>query len=371
MKVLTFTPWYPNPENNGAGVFVKEQVSAIAKYGENDVIVIATFPTNKFREIDVKKTKFENGSLTEILVPYKPEKTIFDKFLKRRSAVKSGFKEINIKPDIFHVHEYQMVPIAKSLLPNVPIILTEHSSTLSSNLGIKKYFVRNAFNNADTVIAVSEYQKDRILSIKQDVEVLVVNNFVDDIFLNAKKVNREDKEIKIISVGSLIEKKGFKILINAIAKLDQRFSLTIVGDGLQRDELKLLVKDLKLEDRIFFTGALDRSSVLKKLTESDIFISASKIETFGIAILEALAVGLPVLTYDNGGIRDFMTDSCGIIVTEHTVEAFVNAIKVLVNNIDKYDPLKIKDYVANNFSSKIFARKINEIYGKTLKGVRQ
>ncbi|MEM0201506.1 MAG: hypothetical protein QXD23_03820, partial [Candidatus Micrarchaeaceae archaeon] len=52
---------------------------------------------------------------------------------------------------------------------------------------------------------------------------------VDGIFLNAKNVNREDKEIKIISVGSLIEKKGFKILINAIAKLDQRFSLTIVG----------------------------------------------------------------------------------------------------------------------------------------------
>lgn len=364
MKILTLTPWYPNPANNGAGTFVKEQMSVIAKYGEHDVIVIATFPTNKFSEIDVKSTKLEKGSLTEILVPYKPEKTIFDKFMKRKSAIKKGFAKINsLKPDLFHVHEYQMVPIARSLISDVPIILTEHSSTLSANLGIKKYLAISAFKKANVIIAVSEYQRNKILSLEKNAKVFVINNFVDDIFLNAKKVIRVDNnEIRIISVGNLIDKKGFKFLINVTSKLDQRFSLTIVGDGPQKEELRVLVNELKLENKVFFTGSLDRISVLKKLTESDIFVSASKIETFGIAILEALAVGLPVVTYDNGGVRDFMTDSCGIIVTDYTTEAFVNSINVLVNNINEYDPLKIKNYVIKNFSAEKFAEKLNKIY---------
>ncbi|MGC9219277.1 MAG: glycosyltransferase, partial [Athalassotoga sp.] len=166
-------------------------------------------------------------------------------------------------------------------------------------------------------------------------------------------------------------KKGFKLLINAISKLDQRFSLTIVGDGPQKEELRSLVNELKLENKVSFTGSLDRISVLNKLTESDIFVSASKIETFGIAILEALAVGLPVVTYDNGGVRDFMTDSCGIIVNEYTTEAFVKAINDLVNNLDNYDPLKIKNYVINSFSSKTFSQRVDEIYDKVLKEVER
>ncbi len=371
MKILTLTPWYPNPENKGAGIFVKEQVSAIAKWGGHDVFVIATIPTSKFVEIDVKSTKLEKGSLTEILVPYKPEKTIFDKFLKRKSAIKKGFSKIDIKPDLFHVHEYQMVPIAKSLIFDIPIILTEHSTTLSANLGIKKYLARSAFKNADVVIGVSSYQKDKILSIYKKANVLVVNNFVNDIFLEPLKEERKDGKIKIISVGNLVERKGFKLLINAMTKLDQRFSLTIVGDGPQKEKLRSLVNELKLENKVSFTGSLDRISVLNKLTESDIFVSASKIETFGIAILEALAVGLPVVTYDNGGVRDFMIDSCGIIVTDYTVEAFVKAINGLLNNLDNYNPLKIKNYVIDNFSAKAFSQRVNEIYDKILKEAKR
>jgi len=368
MKILTLTPWYPNPENKGAGIFVKEQMSVIAKYGNHDVFVIAPFSSNKIVQINVNKVEFEKGSLTEVLVPYKIEKTIFDKFLKRKSAIKKGFAELNFKPDLFHVHEYQMVPIAKSksLISNIPIILTEHSSTLSSNLGMKKYLARRSFKGANIVIAVSAYQRDRILSIEPHANVRIVNNFVDDIFLTANKIKRDDNLIKIISVGSLIEKKGFSLLISALASLEEKFTLTIVGDGPQKEELKALVKELKLEDRVIFTGALNKEGVVKNLSESDIFVSASKIETFGIAILEALAVGLPVVTYDNGGIRDFMKDFCGVIVDNYTSEAFAKAINFLIQNISKYNSLAIKNYIINNFSEKVFIQKIEGIYSEIM-----
>jgi len=366
MKILTLTPWYPNPENKGAGIFVKEQMSVIAKYGNHDVFVIAPFSTNKIVQINVNKVEFEKGSLTEILVPYKIEKTIFDKFLKRKSAIKKGFAELNVKPDLFHVHEYQMVPIAKSLISNIPVILTEHSTTLSSNLGIKKYLARRSFKVANIVIAVSSYQRDRILSIEPHANVRIVNNFVDDIFLTANKIKRNDNLIKIVSVGGLIERKGFSFLIRALSNLKEKFTLTIVGDGPQKEELKALVKELKLEDRVTFTGALGKEGVVKNLSESDIFVSASKIETFGIAILEALAVGLPVVTYDNGGIRDFMKDFCGVIVDNYTSDAFAKAINFLIQNISKYNSLAIKNYIIDNFSEKVFIQKIEEIYSEIM-----
>ncbi len=362
MKILTLTPWYPNPENKTNGTFVKEQSFAIVEHLGYDVVVISPFATKKGNyEIINNEVKIGKATLREILVPYKPEMTIFDKYLKRSSAVKRGFKSLEFKPDIFHVHEYQMVSIAKSLMPKIPVILTEHSTTLS-NLGIKKNFARKAFDSSDFVIAVSQYQKEKILSLTEKANVIVVNNFVDDVFLSTQRSIKDRDSTRLISVGGLIERKGFPILIEALSMLEKKFELTIVGDGPKMNELKSLADKLKVSDRIVFKGALGREEVSRELSKSDIFVSASKIETFGIAILEALAVGMPVVTYDNGGISDFMKDFCGIVVSEYTPRAFLDAIKKIDDNLDSYNSQQIKEYVRTNFSSYAFARKVKDIF---------
>ena len=362
MNVLVLTPWYPNPENKTNGIFVKEQSIALVKYLGYDVVVIAPFASKKGNyEIIIKETKIGKATLREILVPYKPEITIFDKYLKRKHAVKKGFKNLNFKPDVFHVHEYQMVSIAKFLMPEIPIILTEHSSTLS-DLGIKKNLARKAFELSDFTIAVSQYQKEKISSLSRKANVVVVNNFVDDAFLSTQRVVKDRNITKLISVGGLIEKKGFSILIEMLSALEKKFELTIVGDGSQMNELRALNDKLEVSDRVFFKGTLSKREVSKELAKSDIFVSASKIETFGIAILEALAVGIPVVTYNNGGINDFMKNFCGIVISEYTPNAFEDAIRKIDANYDSYNSQEIKEYVRTNFSSLAFAKKVKDIF---------
>ena len=109
-----------------------------------------------------------------------------------------------------------------------------------------------------------------------------------------KKPLSEDGLLRLTALGRFVKKKGFDTLLEAFASLrkESNVKLTIGGDGPERNALKQLAMDLDISDKVEFVGWVE--DVAEFLSGSDLFVLPSREEPFGIVILEAMAVGIPL-----------------------------------------------------------------------------
>ena len=121
-----------------------------------------------------------------------------------------------------------------------------------------------------------------------------------------------------VSVGRLAREKSTDLLLDAFAdaaRSDSRLRLTLVGDGPLRDEIERRVAGWDLRDRVLLTGRLPRLEALAVAAGADLFCFASRTETQGLVLAEALAVGLPVCTLDGPGVHDSIRDGVdGVVI---------------------------------------------------------
>ena len=137
----------------------------------------------------------------------------------------------------------------------------------------------------------------------------------------------------VLSVCSLDEWKGVDVLIRAVAILrdrGQRLTLLIAGDGPSRSSLEKLIVSLNLEDQVTLLGWQSRSSVVRLLQECTLFVLASRFETFGLALVEAMACGKAVIGTRVDGILEIVRDrENGILVDAGDADALAAAIEVV------------------------------------------
>jgi len=150
--------------------------------------------------------------------------------------------------------------------------------------------------------------------------------------------------VELLSVGTIIPRKGFDVLVLALSKLiELDWHLTIIGDN-ERDPdcaaaLAVQIKAYQLENRITLTGALNASELASYYDKSDVFVLASRFEGYGMAYAEAMACGLPVIGTTGGAITDTVPEQAGCLVAPGDVDALADAIALLVR-----DPLIREQY---------------------------
>lgn len=116
-----------------------------------------------------------------------------------------------------------------------------------------------------------------------------------------------DDDFLLISIGRLIDRKRFDRLIDVVAAMsDERVRLILVGDGPRERELRHKARQLGVEQRVHFAGAVDEKTKYELLEISDVYASTSEHEGFGLVFLEAMASGLPIVCYGRGGQCDFL-----------------------------------------------------------------
>ncbi len=118
--------------------------------------------------------------------------------------------------------------------------------------------------------------------------------------------------------------------------------------------------------QIELLGALPRTGVLKFLSESNAFALSSDIETFGVVLLEAMAVGLPVLSTNCGGPEEFINDKCGLISPVGDVASYQEALAHIVTNYENYSPIEIQNYCSDHFSSYAINSKLIKVYEQAI-----
>jgi glycosyltransferase involved in cell wall biosynthesis len=151
---------------------------------------------------------------------------------------------------------------------------------------------------------------------------------------------------RLLSVGSLVPRKGFDVLIQALAPLTELdWHLKIVGDDTRDLATTVYIKKLihlhQLQDRIDCTGAVDQETLLDHFATADIFVLASHYEGYGMAFAEALAAGLPIIGTTGGAIPDTVPTTAGILVEPGNITAFSEALKHLLTQHALYEQLKL------------------------------
>jgi hypothetical protein len=146
-----------------------------------------------------------------------------------------------------------------------------------------------------------------------------------------------DGIVRLLSVGAVVQRKGFDILIAALAAIaDLPWRLTIAGDR-TRDaaataQLDNDIMSNRLSTKIDLLGALPSDRLMALYGTTDVFVLASRFEGYGMAYAEALAHGLPVVGTTAGAIPDTVPPEAGILVEPNDVNALARALRMLIEN---------------------------------------
>lgn len=206
--------------------------------------------------------------------------------------------------------------------PSVPYILTlqegDPPEQIERTMRPLWPLFSRAFTRADAVQAISTFLGDWArrrgstgpLAIIPNGASIPTNIQYDQTELDelAQSVNKQPGEFLMVSVSRLVHQKAIDVNIRALALLPEHVRYLIVGDGPLTDELKALVEELGVTDRVVFVGRVDRSMTSKYRKISDVFVLPSRSEGLGISFLSTMASGMPMVTTQEGGIADFLFD---------------------------------------------------------------
>ncbi len=138
---------------------------------------------------------------------------------------------------------------------------------------------------------------------------------------------------KIIFIGRLCKQKGITYLFKAISLLSKnnfKIKLTVIGDGPYRKHLEYVANELQILDILKFTGVIKHEDIFSQLNKHDIFVLPSLCEGFGIAVIEAMSAGLPVIVTKCGGPEHFVDNTVGRVAEAGDADSLKNALQELL-----------------------------------------
>lgn len=193
---------------------------------------------------------------------------------------------------------------------------------------------------ADLVVCISDFARSQACALvdEGDWPKIRVVHLGTDVrrFAPPPEQDRPQGPLRIVTVGRLVPVKAQALLIEAAAELQRRnvdVHVTIVGGGPRRQALERLAARLGVADRCSFTGALGHDNVLERYAEADLFCLPSFGEGIPVVLMEAMAMGLPVVTTRIAGIPELVEDGeSGFLVTPGRTDQLVQAIERLAGD---------------------------------------
>lgn len=241
---------------------------------------------------------------------------------------------------------------------------------------------KKLFRVGDIFTYNSEATKDKLLQMHCPAERMLKLPMGVNLNKFAFKERKIDLsiEIRILSVGRLVEVKGTEYAINAVVKLIKAYpniTYNIVGDGPLKTKLRHLIKDSGLENKIILHGWLVNEKLKGLFDMSQIFLHPSIIssegcmEGQGVVLSEAMACGIPVVATDHNAIPETIIDgTTGLLVKEKQVDDIVEKVSRLI--VDPVIYSKIckngREFVVAKFNAKKLNLKLAHIYNKLIQG---
>ena len=302
-------------------------VSNLANYlsaKEHTVKIVTFLDSAPQYELD-KKIKF---------ISIAGEGNRFQKLKNRTKSLKKEYASFN--PDIilsFLPYASLVALLANRTLHKKIIVSVRNDPKIEYRSLKYKYLKAFLYPMADGFVMQTEEMKD-YFSKKIQSKAVVIANPINEIFI--KNYYSGEREKVIVTVGRLYKQKNHKLLIDAFSKLPNQFhdyKLCIYGEGYLRKKLEQYIDKNGLKERVFLPGKVQ--DVPKAIKKAACFVLTSDYEGMPNALMEAMALGLPVISTDCpcGGPRYLIKNRInGILVKEKDVNGISNAIKMILSD---------------------------------------
>ena len=304
-------------------------------------------------------------------------------------------KDLNL--DIIHSQHPNLLGTAAmkwAKKKNIPLVFTWHTlydqyinfvPFLPAKFAAN-WIIKNAVkyaNKADSIVVPTESLTPIIKKwgVTNSNIIPIATGVVEAEFSGANRNELRDKygikenESLLLLVSRLTAEKNINFLFDAIVEILKEnigAKFMLVGDGYLVPELKEKVKKENLENRIIFAGVIDHQEIKNYYVAGDIFVYASKSETQGMIITEAMYMGLPIVAIKATGIESLVKNNInGILVSENKTE-FISAVKKLIDNKDLREKMSLESarIAREKYTSKICAQKMLEVYGEVIKNYK-
>lgn len=387
-KVLIIPSWYPTDDAPLHGVFVEDQVKALSSNYDVAVLIPAlqSFSASAFFFIMRMDKSIAGG----VRVYYQralysrrfPVKFFWEIYYAQVRRAYLNLCEEWGNPDVIHAHVvlpagWVAVRIGREF--DIPVVITEHTGPFASHLQSKlmRHYANEALEGADAVVAVSPALASQIDNFRSGLDIKVIGNVVPDGLWEAplKSSDRDATaggRCKFIAVGSMVREKGIDTLLESVRILAQRgkvdFELLLVGGGRELAQYKALVLKTAIGGYCKFVGGLERDEVFKLLRQADVLVLPSHAETFGMVLVEAMALGKPVVATRCGGAEYVVTAETGLLVDIKDAGGMAAAMESCINGTGKFDSAGIRDSVCQRFGKDIYVRRMTELFGAVCAG---
>ena len=258
----------------------------------------------------------------------------------RKALLVNDLLKNNKKVQCIIADHWKSLELIKSDVKKICLI---HSKEINHTKGTRlNKRVLNALNNADIIVSNSNYTKSLAIDVGVEPEkIIVINPGIDE----AKNVNKKfiieaekflkNKSPRLITVSRYDKRKNHEKIIMALRNLKQihpKIIYTCIGYGEEEENIKKLVKELKLEDNVLFFKNISQNLKNAFISASDVFVMPSiiykkSVEGFGIAYVEAAQHGVPSIGGKDGGASDaIIHDKTGLIVDGNNLDEIYSAI---------------------------------------------
>jgi glycosyltransferase involved in cell wall biosynthesis len=384
-NLLVITPHYPNKSGSSySGIFVKSQIDLIKQYFKEVYVIAPILSSFNYLTEDrlCSNYSYDNVHVYYPRSMYLPwplyRKSILNKafYDNRPKVVESLIESEGLEFDLIHAHfTWPSAYVAHKLKEKigVPTVVTAHGYDIYEmpfTNGFWKQKVEEVLNSADHIITVSRSNLECFSKLQIHSPITLIQNGYDDaLFYPQNPVDCRkklgvplDKQI-LLTVGNLTEVKGHSYLIQAmeILKDDNPDLLCfIIGKGMLKSQLESQIRELGLEHQVVLCGGKAHHDIPLWVNACDLFVFPSLRESFGIAQVEAMGCGKPVVATRNGGSEDVITsDKYGYLcIPGNSEELAKNIVQALNGN---WDHKEIHAH-AENYSWKIVENELKNIY---------
>lgn len=376
MKILIMANGYPTDKEPQWGCFEKDQALALQRLG-HDVCIMYIDGRFRMEKRKIGVNHFYDKGLSVYGIFWFPF-VLISKLkinlklkLKQRMLCSLYKKMVKMegKPDIIYAHYLYNIACASILKKkfNIPLVGIEHWSVLNQDVLAKDILYGGdiAYNNADKIISVSETLKMQIYKHFHHDSIVIHNMVGEEFFIQRPIQERNSDEIVFVSTGSLIKRKGYDILIKALAIISSKlglWKLNIIGDGPERDNLQQMIDAYHLNNNVKLLGRKNKQEIISLLHDSDMFVFPSRMENFSVAVLEALSTGLPVVATICGGIKECIDEKNGILVPVEDVDSLATGILAMYKNLKNYDCQAIADDCKKQFSPNVIVQQLISVF---------
>ncbi len=288
--------------------------------------------------------------------------------------------------ELLHVH--YAIPhayagyMAKQMLKDegidIPMITTLHGTdiTLVGNHPFYKPAVSFSINKSDVVTSVSQSLKEetyKLFNIKKEIHVIPnfieLNNIIKNPNISChRSVMAKENERIITHISNFRKVKRIPDIITVFNKIQQQIpaKLMMVGDGPEKEKAENLCQELGITDKVIFFG--NSNEIDKILSYTDLFLLPSETESFGLAALEAMAWGVPIISSNSGGLPEVNYEGISGYLsnvgdTDHMAQ---NALRILKDDIILAEFKKNALLVAEKFDIENILPLYEDLYQKTI-----